>query len=149
MGHVDRVHAMNIHIGQILFVAVLAFLVAYLFLLRTAHTDRIVYLVCALVGILLVLAPDLSTDIAHALGIGRGADLVIYAFILAGLFYSVTITSELKRLQRQMTMLVEQIALDNPRQGAAIKLENPQARSNTSGSEHGTGDGAAPGGDKA
>ncbi len=108
---------MNVSAGQILFIAILAFLVLYIFLLRTAHTDRIVYIAFALVGILLVLAPGLSTDIAHALGIGRGVDLVIYIFILAGLFYSVTITSELKRLQRQMTALVRQNALDNPRQG--------------------------------
>lgn len=110
---------MNIHPGQILFIAILAFLVLYIFLLRTAHTDRIVYIAFALVGILLVLAPGLSTDIANLLGIGRGVDLIIYIFILAGLFYSVTITSELKRLQRQMTILVRQNALDNPRQGTA------------------------------
>ncbi|HEX9028944.1 MAG TPA: DUF2304 domain-containing protein [Anaerolineales bacterium] len=110
---------MNILPGQILFIAILGFLVLYIFLLRTAHTDRIVYILFALVGILLVLAPSLSTDIAHLLGIGRGVDLVIYIFILAGLFYSVTITSELKRLQRQMTTLVRQNALDNPRQGEA------------------------------
>jgi hypothetical protein len=123
MGYVDRLYAMNIHLGQLLFVAILIFLVAYIFLLRTAHTDRIVYLALALVGILLVLAPDLSTDIAHTVGIGRGVDLVIYIFILAGLFYSVTITSELKRMQRQMTALVRQIALDNPRQGGAPATE--------------------------
>lgn len=110
---------MNILPGQILFIAILGFLVLYIFLLRTAHTDRIVYIAFALVGILLVLAPGLSTDIAHLLGIGRGVDLVIYIFILAGLFYSVTITSELKRMQRQMTALVRQNALDNPRQGEA------------------------------
>ncbi len=121
---------MSLHLGQILFAAVLAFLVVYLFLLRTAYTDRIVYLVCALVGILMVLAPDLSTDIAHTLGIGRGVDLVIYIFILAGLFYSVTITSELKRLQRQMTTLVRQIALDNPHQGMAGAEEGAAFRSN-------------------
>jgi hypothetical protein len=127
MGYVDRLYAMNIHLGQLLFVAILVFLVAYIFLLRTAHTDRIVYLALALVGILLVLAPDLSTDIAHTVGIGRGVDLVIYIFILAGLFYSVTITSELKRMQRQMTALVRQIALDNPRQGAAPATEESDA----------------------
>jgi hypothetical protein len=121
---------MSIHLGQILFVVVLAFLVIYIFLLRTVHTDRFVYLALALVGILFVLAPDLSTDIAHTLGIGRGVDLIVYTFILAGLFYSVTITSELKRLNRQMTALVRQIALDNPRQGKANPLEgvDPQTK---------------------
>jgi small membrane protein len=119
---------MNIHLGQILFVAILVFLVIYIFLLRTAHSDRVVYLACALVGILLVLAPDLSSDIAHTLGIGRGVDLIIYVFILAGLFYSVTITSELKRLQRQMTTLVRQLALDNPMQGKAPIVESAEGQ---------------------
>ncbi len=124
---------MNIHLGQILFVAVLGFLVVYIFLLRTAFTDRFVYIGLALVGILFVLAPDLSTDIARALGIGRGVDLVIYVFILAGLFYSITITSEIKRLNRQMTTLVRQIALDNPRQGKAGQGEGAQPRLEDSG----------------
>ncbi len=124
---------MNIHLGQILFAAVLVFLVIYIFLLRTAHTDRFVYLALALGGILFVLAPDLSTDIAHTLGIGRGVDLVIYTFILAGLFYSVTITSELKRLNRQMTALVRQVALENPRLGKANPAAGTQAQSNDAG----------------
>ncbi len=116
---------MSIHLGQILFIAILAFMVIYVILLRTAHTDCIVYLACALVGILLVLAPDLSTDIAHALGIGRGVDLIIYLFILAGLFYSITITSELKRLQRQMTVLIRQMALDDPLRGQDAPQHGP------------------------
>lgn len=131
---------MNFNLGQILFVAILVFLVVYIFLLRTAHSDRVVYLACALVGILLVLAPDLSSDIAHTLGIGRGVDLIIYVFILAGLFYSVTITSELKRLQRQMTTLVRQLALDNPRQGTAPTVENAEQQA---GAAPGIGDSAA------
>lgn len=130
---------MNVSAGQILFIAILAFLVLYIFLLRTAHTDRIVYIVFALVGILLVLAPGLSTDIAHLLGIGRGVDLVIYVFILAGLFYSVTITSELKRLQRQMTALVRQNALDNPHQGTA-GLQHGSAENTRNSSRAAPGD---------
>ena len=131
---------MNFNLGQILFVAILVFLVVYIFLLRTAHSDRVVYLACALVSILLVLAPDLSSDIAHTLGIGRGVDLIIYVFILAGLFYSVTITSELKRLQRQMTTLVRQLALDNPRQGTVPTVENAEQQAGTA---PGIGDSAA------
>ena len=131
---------MNIHLGQILFVAVLVFLVVYIFLLRTAHTDRFVYLALALIGILFVLAPDLSTDIAHTLGIGRGVDLVIYTFILTGLFYSVTITSELKRLNRQMTALVRQIALDNPRLGKTNSVADADSQSNVAGGGKVTGD---------
>ena len=131
---------MNFNLGQILFVAILVFLVVYIFLLRTAHSDRVVYLACALVGILLVLAPDLSSDIAHTLGIGRGVDLIIYVFILAGLFYSVTITSELKRLQRQMTTLVRQLALDNPRQGTAPTVERADQQASAA---PGIGDSAA------
>jgi len=120
---------MNFNLGQLLFVVILVFLVVYIFLLRTAHSDRLVYLACALAGILLVLAPDLSSDIAHTLGIGRGVDLIIYVFILAGLFYSVTITSELKRLQRQMTSLVRQLALDNPHQGTRSTVESAEQKS--------------------
>ena len=39
---------------------------------------RLVALLLFLTATVLVIFPDLTTSIAHALGVGRGADLVLY-----------------------------------------------------------------------
>jgi hypothetical protein len=46
-----------------------------------------------------------------------GADLLLYLLVVAGLFFAVTITSEIKRLQRQVTELVRFTAISNPVDG--------------------------------
>lgn len=58
-----------------------------------------------------ILWPDLTTRIAHVLGIGRGADLVIYVvtiLFLASFFYML---QRFRRLETELTLLVRQLAL--------------------------------------
>jgi len=55
--------------------------------------------------------PSLTMVVAHALGIGRGADLVLYCSILAmmaGFFLGYI---RLKRMEREITRLVRHIAI--------------------------------------
>jgi hypothetical protein len=61
-----------------------------------------------------VLWPAGTVMVARALGIGRGADLVLYCSsfaTLAGFFY---IYTRFRRLDRALTVLVRQLAVDNP-----------------------------------
>jgi hypothetical protein len=69
------------------------------------------------VGIALVIDPTASTQIANLLGIGRGADLLFYLFIIASLFYAVATRSRIRRMEKQITNLVRQNALDHPIEG--------------------------------
>jgi len=56
--------------------------------------------------------PDVTTSVAKVLGIGRGADLLIYGSLLI-LFYSVfRIYVKLEDIERQITTLVRKIALN-------------------------------------
>ena len=105
---------MNIQISQILLLAALILFVVYIYRLRTVFLDRIIYVVCAAVGIVLVIDPPLTTQIANWLGIGRGADLLFYLFIIASLFYVVATRSRIRRLEQQITRLVQQNAIDHP-----------------------------------
>jgi small membrane protein len=105
---------MNIELSQILLIGALLIFIIYVFLLRTLFLDRLILLFITASGILLVIYPDLATWIANLFGIGRGADLLLYLFVVLGLFFAVTITSEIKRLQRQVTELVRFITLSNP-----------------------------------
>ncbi len=64
-------------------------------------------------GVVLVW-PRSTALVAHALGIGRGADLLLYTSVLmtlTGFFYVYT---RFRRLDRQLTMLVRRMAIENP-----------------------------------
>ncbi len=114
---------MNIQISQIILVTALILFVVYIYRLRTVFLDRIIYVVCALVGIVLVIDPPLTTQIANWLGIGRGADLLFYLFIIASLFYIVATRSRIRRLEQQITRLVQQNAIDHPIQNTSHERE--------------------------
>jgi hypothetical protein len=108
---------MKIEPSQILLIAALVFFIWYLFRGRSVLADRVIYLVCAVVGIVLVIDPEMASQVARVLGIGRGVDLMIYLFIILGLFYSAATTSRIKRLENQITAVVRKSALEHPMQG--------------------------------
>jgi small membrane protein len=66
--------------------------------------------------------PDLPQAVAHRIGIGRGADLVLYVFVLAFLGASFYFYSRYVRLQRQLTDVVRHLAIQNARHGRADDL---------------------------
>lgn len=108
---------MSIQTGQIVLLIALILFIVYVYRLRSVLLERVIYLACALIGMVLVIAPELSTRIANLLGIGRGADLLVYLFIIAGLFYAVSLRARIKRLEQQLTALIRQTALDRPQEG--------------------------------
>ena len=50
---------------------------------------RLFILVALLAGFVAVLFPNYTNEVASYLGIGRGADLLLYAFVVFSLFYVV------------------------------------------------------------
>lgn len=108
---------MTIHWSQILLIGALALFILYIFRVRSVFTDRLIYLAFAIVGIGLVIDPNFATRMANLLGVGRGADLLFYLFIIVSLFYSAAMTSEVNRLKRQVTSLVRELALEKPIEG--------------------------------
>jgi small membrane protein len=61
--------------------------------------------------------PDLVQDVALALGIGRGADVVLYFFVLIVLGTAFAFYSRYVRLQRQLTQVVRHMAIQEARRG--------------------------------
>jgi hypothetical protein len=59
--------------------------------------------------------PDGTTAIARRVGIQRGADLVSYCAILAGLIGFFVVYLRLRQLNRQITLIVRSLALHRPR----------------------------------
>lgn len=67
-------------------------------------------LVCVF-GEFLVLAPDVSNDIAHILGVGRGADLILYCFIVVSLGLILNLHLRLHAMNEDTTALARTIAM--------------------------------------
>lgn len=98
-------------LGQIgLLVAALAFAV-YATRLRSTLADRLVFITLAAAGCILIMLPDLSNDIAHRVGIGRGADLVIYLFVVFSIFQHASAAARARQAERTITTLVREVAI--------------------------------------
>lgn len=82
-----------------------------------------------------VSAPRVTIVVARSLGIGRGADLVLYASVLltlVGFFY---IYTRFRRLDRQITLLVRRLAVENP----GLPAARPPGASGELGAPQGPG----------
>jgi hypothetical protein len=117
VGYLDGEVEMSNHLGQILLLIGLLFFIFYVIKIRKLVFDRIIFIIGAVVGIFLVFFPGVSTVIANWMGIGRGADLVFYLFIIVSLFYFVSVNVEIRNLQKQITELTRTQALTNPMLG--------------------------------
>ena len=85
-------------LGQLILLAGVIRFAVYTTRVRSSLSDRLVYVVLIAAGIPLVLYPDWSTRVAHLVGIGRGADLVIYLFIMFSLFFFASSASALRKI---------------------------------------------------
>ena len=58
-----------------------------------------------------ILFPDVWTGLAHQVGVGRGADLVLYGLVVAFLSFTVTTYLRFRDLETNYTRLARRIAL--------------------------------------
>jgi glycosyltransferase involved in cell wall biosynthesis len=151
LGHDDgEVNKMTFQLSQLILIAAILLFLVYVFRVRTVVTDRIIYLVLVFGGILLAVFPDSSTGIANLIGVGRGADLLLYIFVIFSLFHHVNTVSRLRNNERKITAIVRKIAIADARnyvspQGETISGEVPVVGENktdgqldnTQGSHHG------------
>ena len=101
-------------IFQVVAIGVLALLMLYAFSQRR-RSGPLSYgiIAAALVGAVLVAFPDLSTMLANAVGIGRGADLVFYVFMLIVFAAIANLHLRLRANNEVMTLLARELALTN------------------------------------
>ena len=106
---------MSVSIGQLILLALALAFGVYVFLLRSPFSDRIAMLILAVVGVVLIVRPALSTDFAHLIGIGRGTDLVFYLFIVFCLFRFVSTSAAARRQEQRLAEVVRELALRDAR----------------------------------
>jgi hypothetical protein len=110
-------------ISQVLLSLGLLIVAFYSFTQRTRSRTfmRLMLFVCV-VGEVLVMVPSLSTRAANLVGIGRGADLITYLFIVAGLGITLGVNLRLYSQQEELTNLARAIALSSaapPEEGSS------------------------------
>ena len=83
----------------------------YFLRLRKKSYDRLIVIFFILSGVILVIMPDLSAEIARFVGVGRGVDLVLYLGMLGLSFVSLLLYAKLRDLEAVLSELVRSIAI--------------------------------------
>jgi small membrane protein len=71
--------------------------------------------IVALTGIYLVLFPEHTNELAHFVGVGRGADLVLYCWLVISIIVSMNLQLQILQLQRLITELAREMVLQDTR----------------------------------
>lgn len=64
-----------------------------------------------LAGVLLVLRPELSTEAANFLGVGRGVDLILYLWVAVSLLLLANIHFRLRAQHAMISVLTREVAI--------------------------------------
>ena len=75
---------------------------------RNSIADAIVIAIFILGGIIFILFPELTTQLAHALGVGRGADLIFYLCILFFFFIVLKLYARIRKLEQMITGIIRE-----------------------------------------
>lgn len=78
---------------------------------RSLALKRIYAILFVIAAALAILFPSLLTEIAHFFGIGRGADLLLYVFIVAVLLFAVAAVRAKARSDARVSELARAVAL--------------------------------------
>lgn len=78
---------------------------------KSLALKRLLSLAIAVGGVVAILFPQLLTKVASFFGIGRGTDLLLYGFIIAGLVFAVLTIRAKARGDARVTNLARAVAL--------------------------------------
>jgi len=97
-----------------------------------ARRDGVIWLLVWLLAGVCILWPGLTVRLARALGIGRGADLVLYCTVVMTLVGFLMIYVRLRRLQREVTILTRHLAIRDALQASRESSGPPPKESSAS-----------------
>ncbi|HVO97721.1 MAG TPA: DUF2304 domain-containing protein [Bryobacteraceae bacterium] len=83
--------------------------------LRSRRLSRFLALAMAAVGVVFVLRPELTSRIAHFLGVGRGVDLMLYIFLVVTVYALMQLYARVRTLDWQVTQISRALAIANAR----------------------------------
>lgn len=103
---------------QIILIVLVVLVAARLFRSRGARAQairRVAVLLFAGLAVLSILLPDIWTEVANLVGVGRGTDLILYGLVIAFLSSTVTNYLRFRELETRYTKLARRIALEGSR----------------------------------
>ena len=109
---------------QLLLVAGIIAIVGWLFVTRGAKqlaVRRLLVIAFAVFAVLTVLFPSMLSRVANLVGVGRGADLLLYATVLVLLGFLALQEARTKAAEKRTTYLARRLALDEAEQPAAFR----------------------------
>jgi len=97
---------------QIFLTLALVLVLAYA-LFQRYHTKIVTAMIALVVstGVVLIWFPNLATQLANLVGVGRGADLVFYAWVVLSILLAVNVHAHFHNIERQITLLARHMAL--------------------------------------
>jgi len=98
-------------IQALLIAAICLLLILYYKSFKNQAIKRLLFLFVFALGLVFVLFPELTNHIANLLGIGRGADLLLYFSVIGGFLALILIYSKFKELERSVAELVRRQAI--------------------------------------
>ncbi|PZR26209.1 MAG: DUF2304 domain-containing protein [Citrobacter freundii] len=97
---------------QLLLITSIVLIAVYFFTrMHNSLLDLILLLTLVGAALVFVLFPDLTSTLAHRLGVGRGADLVFYLSIVIFWFVILKLYARIRRLESTVTELIRKDAL--------------------------------------
>lgn len=76
-------------------------------------SEAIVWIFFWVAAFVILLKPDFSYYLAHILGVGRGADAVMYVSLAVIFFIIFRLFVRLEKIERDITKIVRKISLDD------------------------------------
>lgn len=111
---------------QLLLVLGIVVIVAWLFIKRGAKqlaVRRLLIIAFAVFAVLTVMFPGMLSKVANLVGVGRGADLLLYATVLVLLGFLALQEARTKAAEKRTTYLARRLALDEAQPPAEYRAE--------------------------
>jgi small membrane protein len=120
---------------KIILVVVLAAFAVFLMIpgrgQRHVAIRRLLMLVLLALVVLAVIFPPAVTAVAHLVGVGRGADLLLYGLIVVFAGNSILVQRRHRNTEREITILARQLAILQAPQPAEVREPVPEQKPET------------------
>jgi hypothetical protein len=97
---------------------------------KTRAWKKLIMIALVAFAVFSILNPDITSTIAHFVGVGRGTDLLLYALVAVFVYVVVGFYLNFRDVQRQLTILARRLAIDEAMQrqhGAASDAVPPSS----------------------
>lgn len=115
-------------IAKLILTALLCIVLVYaLIAARGARFVAFVFVLLSVAGAYFVWFPRETTRLAHAVGIGRGADLVLYVWVIVSLLAVLNLHLKLKSQLHMLTKVARSLALYEARNSDQLERKGDRA----------------------